>query len=73
MDDNDGDQRPLSDYLVGHFLEDALSRDENNTIEILWPFEDSVGKGKGKPVGALDWRGREAILQVVKRVADEQC
>ncbi|KAJ9115257.1 hypothetical protein QFC20_001124 [Naganishia adeliensis] len=63
IDDNEGDQRPLSDYLVGHFLEDALSRDEGNTIEICWPFEESVGKGKGKPAGTTDWRGREAILQ----------
>lgn len=64
MDDNEGDQRPLSDYLVGHFLEDALSRDEGNTIEICWPFEDFVGKGKGKRSGSTDWRGREAILYV---------
>lgn len=64
IDDGQGDQRPLSDYLVGHFLNDALARDEGETIDIYWPFEDPAGKGKGKPAGTIDWRGREAILYV---------
>jgi hypothetical protein len=32
-------QRPLSSYLVGPALDDALTRDDSNSIEVFWPFE----------------------------------
>lgn len=65
--------RPLTDYLIGKTLEDALAKGEDE-IEIFWPFRqgrgsegyESVGRGvkrrKVEAEGQVDWRGREAIL-----------
>ncbi|KAJ9104533.1 hypothetical protein QFC21_002029 [Naganishia friedmannii] len=61
----DEEERPLSDYLVGTFLDDALGKDDANTISIHWPFEDSRAvQPKGKQKEVVDWRGREVILYV---------
>jgi hypothetical protein len=58
-------QRPLSDYLVGPFLDEALSKDDANSISIHWPFEESSAlERKGKQKEVVDWRGREVILYV---------
>ncbi|KAJ9115014.1 hypothetical protein QFC22_005342 [Naganishia vaughanmartiniae] len=60
----DSEERPLSDYLVGTFLDDALSKDDANTISIHWPFEESSAvQRKGKQKEVVDWRGREVILR----------
>ncbi|KAJ9111374.1 hypothetical protein QFC19_001142 [Naganishia cerealis] len=70
-EEND-EQRPLSDYLVGSFLEDALSKDDANTISIYWPFEETPDvQRKGKQAETTDWRGREAILYVCLNMIGE--
>lgn len=59
------EERPLSDYLVGTFLDDALGKEDANTISIHWPFEDSSAvQRKGKEKEVVDWRGREVVLYV---------
>lgn len=58
----DEDQRPLSSYLVGPFLDDALGKDESNSIDVFWPFEEDASKQNRSRVDKVDWRGREAIL-----------
>ena len=57
-------QRPLSSYLVGAALDDALTRDDSDSIEVFWPFEEGAKKRDGSRDDKIDWRGREAILCV---------
>lgn len=50
-----------SDYLVGHFLEDAIKHPENykhDPVEVFWPM---VGGN------VVDWAGMQALWCVVKR------
>lgn len=62
--DDEDNQRPLSSYLVGPFLDDALAKDGSNSIEVFWPFEEYTVKEDGSRDDKVDWRGREAILWV---------
>lgn len=62
--DDEDQQRPLSSYLVGPALDDALAKDDSNSIELFWPFEESAKKQDGSRDDKIDWRGREAILCV---------
>jgi hypothetical protein len=66
-------ERPLSDYLIGTALDEAIAASANlegevEAVDVFWPWavedeEELVGstsrKRKSKQV---DWRGREAIL-----------
>ncbi len=54
------EERPLSDYLVGPALDEALAQGNEEDVDVFWPWgvEETTGGKKVK----VDWRGREAIL-----------
>ncbi len=67
------DERPLSDYLVGAALDEALAKqaasgkaDDEQTLDVFWPWEAEtevgVEAGTKRKAARIDWQGREAIL-----------
>lgn len=74
--DTQAEERPLSDYLVGAALDEALAKQagraaggEEETVDVFWPWEAEVEEGELASVkrraARIDWQGREAILWVL--------
>lgn len=55
------DERPISDYLVGSVLDDVLAQGNEEDVDVFWPWGVDENGGGSQKV-KVDWRGREAIL-----------